>query len=220
MRNIAFDIPENQDIPSILVAIKHYQAKTGNVGKEAPVGFLSEKEQTALYSSEGKFRVSLYKVLLYFYTADALKAGVISLKPAYPYLSLENYLHHKEHWQANKNRLLEEAGLLDFADIDQLMVTLQKKLHGAYHKTNRRIKADKNPHIKFDSKGRMVLATPKVEKINTQSVSSLFSDQKYTSVLKILSDIQRLTGYLDCFRHTALKTRESYPKHPYFMRQF
>ncbi|STX93359.1 Transposase and inactivated derivatives, TnpA family [Legionella londiniensis] len=96
----AFDIPENQDVPAILVAIKHYQSKTGNVGKEAPVGFLSEKEQAALYSSEGKFRVSLYKVLLYFYTADALKAGVISLKPAYRYLSLKNYLHPKEHWQA------------------------------------------------------------------------------------------------------------------------
>ncbi|CAM4470767.1 MAG: Tn3 family transposase ISVsa19 [Legionella sp.] len=178
LRNIAFDIPENQDIPSILVAIKHYQAKTGNVGKEAPVSFLSEKEQKALYSSEGKFRISLYKVLLYFHAADALKAGVISLKPAYRYLSLENYLHPKEHWQANKNRLLEEAGLLDFADIDHLIVALQRKLHGAYHKTNRRIKADKNPHIKFDSKGRMVLATPKVEKINTQSVSSLFADQK------------------------------------------
>ena len=37
LRNIAFDIPEAQDIPAILVAIKHYQAKTGNVGKEAPV---------------------------------------------------------------------------------------------------------------------------------------------------------------------------------------
>lgn len=113
------------------------------MGKEAPVDFLSEKEQAALYSSEGKFRISIYKVLLYFYTADALKAGVISLKPAYRYLSLENYLHPKEHWRANKNRLLEEAGLLDFADIDQLMVTLQKKLHGAYHKTNRRIRQTK-----------------------------------------------------------------------------
>ena len=36
LRNIAFDISENQDIPAILVAIKHYQSKTGNVGKEVP----------------------------------------------------------------------------------------------------------------------------------------------------------------------------------------
>jgi len=44
LRNIAFDITEDQDLPSILVAIKHYQAKIGNVVKEVPVGFLSEKE--------------------------------------------------------------------------------------------------------------------------------------------------------------------------------
>nr|WP_158618911.1 Tn3 family transposase [Legionella qingyii] len=69
LRNIAFDIPENQDIPAILVAIKHYQAKTGNVAKEAPDSFLSEKEQAALYSSEGKFRVSLREA---DYVADGL----------------------------------------------------------------------------------------------------------------------------------------------------
>ena len=27
LRNITFDIPENQDIPAILLAIKHYQTK-------------------------------------------------------------------------------------------------------------------------------------------------------------------------------------------------
>ena len=212
LRNIAFDTSDEQDLPDVMHAIQHYQTKNGNIGKEAPIDFLTDKEQNELYTSEGKFKVSLYKALLYFHTADALKSGVVSLKPAYRYLSLQNYLHPKDHWSVNKHRLLEEAGLLAFADIDELLQVLRKKLHAGYHKTNRRIKEGKNSHIKFDTKGRMVLATPKVEKPHTQSLSALFSDQKYTSILKILSDIQRLTNYLDCFRHHNVKDKKVLPK--------
>jgi len=212
LRHIAFDETENQNSTKILTAIQHYQKKAGKIGKEAPVDFLTEKEQTALYDSAGKFRVSLYKVLFYFHTSEALKAGVVSLKPAYKYLSIENYLHPKLHWQVNKSRLLEEAGLTFFTDIDNVIFTLKNKLNDAYHRTNQRINSDKNLHIKFDKKGRMVLATPKVEKMNTQSLSALFDDQKYVSILKILSDVQKLTHYLDCFRHYSVKDKKILPK--------
>ena len=53
---------------------------------------MSIKDQDQL-NDDGKFRKSLYKSLLYSYSAAALKSGVISLKPSYRYLSLENYLY-------------------------------------------------------------------------------------------------------------------------------
>ena len=213
MRHLSFDKMENQETsPSILLAIQHYQSKAGGIGKEAPIEFLTEKERASLFMEDGKFRVSLYKALLYLHTSDSLKSGLISLAPAYRYLSLEKYLHPKEHWRANKVRLLEETGLTQFADIELLLQMLSKKLHGAYHKTNRRIKDGKNPHITFATKGQMVLATPKVEKINTQPVSALFSECKYVSILQILSDVQRFTGYLDCLRHYSVKDQKILPK--------
>lgn len=211
LRNISFDTTDNQKIPDIMLTIQHYQAKVGNIGKEAPINFLTDKELDELYTPKRKSKVSLYKALLFFHTTDALKAGIISLKLAYRFLSLENYLHRKAHWLANKNRLLEEAGFLAFADIDELLGALKKQLKAGYHKTNGNIKSGKNAHIKFDAKGRMVLATPKVEKLNTHSVSALFAEQKYTSILKILSDIQPLTIYLDCLRHHHVKDKKVLP---------
>jgi TnpA family transposase/ribulose bisphosphate carboxylase small subunit len=212
LRKLEFDETDHENPPEILLAIQHYQDKVGNVGKESPINFLTSQEQDELYTPASKFRVSLYKALLYFHTADAIKAGVISLKPSYRYLSLENYLHPKAHWLDNKYYLLEEAGLLAFADIDQLLKLLRSQLHTGYHTTNRHIRSGKNLYIKFDTKDKMVLATPKVEKLNTQPVSALFADQKYTSILKILSDTQRLTNYLDCFRHHHVKDKRVLPQ--------
>jgi hypothetical protein len=62
------------------------------------------EEQAELYTLEGKFKVSLYKALLYFHTVNALKSEMISLKPSYRYLSLENYLHPKDHWLRMKRK--------------------------------------------------------------------------------------------------------------------
>lgn len=212
LRNLEFDTSNAQETIPIMNALLHYQSKNGNIGKEASIDFLTDKEKKELYTSEGKFRISLYKALLDFHTADAIKSGTISLKPAYRYQSLDNYLHPKDHWEANKIRLLEEAGLLNFLNFDELMDKLKIQLDESYHETNYNINSGKNLFIKFDNQGRMILETPKVEKINTQSVSALFSDQKYKSILKILSDINKVTNFLDCFRHHNIKDKKILPK--------
>jgi hypothetical protein len=49
---------------ALLEAILHYQQKSGSIDKHAPVTFLSGEECVAVTGQDGKFRVSLYKVLL------------------------------------------------------------------------------------------------------------------------------------------------------------
>lgn len=66
LRHLAFDNSVDEKPSPILHAIHHYQAKLGNIGKEAPIDFLNEEEQSALHDKDGKFRVSLYKALLFF----------------------------------------------------------------------------------------------------------------------------------------------------------
>ncbi len=209
-RYLQFDTSE--EITPLLKAIQHYQKKKGKITHKAPTEFLSEKEKQALYDENEKFRPSLYKSLLYLHTAEAMKSGVVSLKPAYRYLSLENYMHDKKHWEANKERLLEEAGLTQFADIDALLSKLMQELDERYIKTNEHINKAENEHIKFNPKGKLILSTPKVDKINVQSLSSIFAEQKYISILKVLSDIQRITPYLDCFRHHSVKDKKVLPQ--------
>ena len=44
LRNITFDTTDKQSPPEIIVAVKHYQIKMGNIGKEAPINFLTNEE--------------------------------------------------------------------------------------------------------------------------------------------------------------------------------
>lgn len=194
----------------IFKAIKHYQLKEGNVTKSAPTNFLPEAVEN-LFSSDEKFRVSLYKALLYFYTADALKAGIINLSPAYRYLSLENYLIRKDVWDIDKDKLIEQAQLTEFKDVLIVLGKLKPELNEQYKTTNNNIISGANTYVKFDTKMRPIINTPKVEKIETKATSSLFAECKYVPILKILKDIQQVADYLSCFKHHSVKDKQILP---------
>jgi len=63
------------DWESLLQGIEYYKEKDGNIGDNPPVDFLDAKEQKVLISPDGKFRVSLYKVLLF--SAIAAVSGLV-----------------------------------------------------------------------------------------------------------------------------------------------
>ena len=210
IKYLSFDATTMQ--PDLLIAIQHYQAKLGVIGKDAPQDFLNATETNVLLDESGKFRVSLYKALLFLHVANALKSGVLSLIPACRYLTLDAYLYSVPRWQQQKENILEQAGLTHFYSFSEVTNQLEKMLNAQYHKTNQRIKTGKNAYIKFDRKNKMVLTTPKVEKINTQSVSALFVDCKQVSILQILSDVNRVTDYLSCFRHHSVKDKKILPR--------
>ena len=122
MRHISFE----ENTTAIYKAIAYYQAKNGNITKTAPSSFMTTAEQNALEDKNGKFLVSLYKVLLYEYAADALRSGEISLEPSYRYLSLENYMYSIEEWSKDRVSLLALANLTHFQDITKLLAHLQQ----------------------------------------------------------------------------------------------
>lgn len=206
MRHLEFE----ENGTTIYKAIAHYQAKQGNISKNAPINFMNTRDQEQ-FPDNDKFRKSLYKALLYFYAADALRAGVISLKPSYRYLSLENYLYPYDKWQQYKNLLFEELQLTDKEDILALLEEFKREIDNHYNKTNQNILKGKNLHIKFDSKSRVVLHTPKVEKPDIQSVASLFTECKYVPILRVLTDVQQVVDYLSCLRHLSVKEKQVLP---------
>ena len=84
--------------PSLREAITHYKEKDGTITPSAPSAFLDEHERKTLVDDNGKFRVSLYKALLFLKMADAIKAGSLNLKLSYKYRSLDDYLIPKDIW--------------------------------------------------------------------------------------------------------------------------
>ncbi len=95
----------------LLEAIVYYRKKSGNIDKHAPIAFLTLEQRSLIVAKDGKFRVSLYKALLYLAVADAIKSGVLNLLHSEKYRSLDDYMIPKINWDANWDEYLQRAEL-------------------------------------------------------------------------------------------------------------
>ena len=102
-------------VRKIVDAIEHFKEKDGAVDKSAPAGFL-DLEEGAAVQKEGKFRVSLYKALLFLHVQSGIKSGALNLEHSYKYRPLDDYLIDRLRWQRDKQHLIERAGLEALVD--------------------------------------------------------------------------------------------------------
>jgi hypothetical protein len=100
VRQIQFD--KNSSNPELFKALEHYQTCDANIDKTAPTNFLKPEERTALISEDGKFRPSLYKILLFVHVAEAIKSGALNLIHSEKYRSLDDYLIPKTKWEKHR----------------------------------------------------------------------------------------------------------------------
>ena len=136
LKTIEFD--EATSNKNIISAIKHFK-ENSNITTTAPNEFLSDEEKTAIYDS-GKFRVSLYKALLFFHVSDAIKNGTLNLRYSLKYRNFEDYLIDKDEWEKNKDILLKVHELDGLKDYDIFIEPIKKKLHSSFKQTNENIK--------------------------------------------------------------------------------
>ena len=100
VRQIQFD--KNSSNPELFKALEHYQTCDANIDKTAPTNFLKPEERTALISEDGKFRPSLYKILLFVHVAETIKSGALNLIHSEKYRSLDDYLIPKTKWEKHR----------------------------------------------------------------------------------------------------------------------
>jgi hypothetical protein len=129
-------------------AVDYYKAKNGEVDKHAPIDFLGPKEQELAFE-DGKFQVSLYKVLFFQAVCDGIKAGTLNLQYSYRYRSLDDYVISKKSWGQHKAEYLKRAKLEKFSDVELVLKELAARLHDQYLKTNTNILLDENELIAF-----------------------------------------------------------------------
>lgn len=116
LTQLSFD-PEDSD-KDLLKAVEHFREKDGILNKSAPTAFLSDQDQQALWNNDGGFRVSLYKMLLFQQTTDAIKRGSLNLKHSYKYKAIDDYLILKEVWNKDQDELLEKANLSHLKELE------------------------------------------------------------------------------------------------------
>jgi TnpA family transposase len=216
--DIVKDIEFDSDTSSktLMAAIEYYKKKDGIIDKKAPTDFLEDNEQDIIFDSEGKFRVSLYKSLLFVKIADTLKAGTMNLKHSYKYRSLDEYLISKAIWNKNKNEYIQRAELTNFHDLETVLETLKHALDKQYNLTNENIINKKNEFITFPKNGVFQLSTPKVETEEAEVISEFFP-KTYISLLEIMSTINKACNFLDVFNHWQTKYNKPKPMDKTFL---
>jgi len=153
VRSVSFDTATTP--PELVEAIRHFQHKRGEIEGGAPLAFLSAREQKMVFDEAGKFRVSLYKALLFIKTADALKAGTLNLIHSHKYRPLDDYLLPAKAWRAERDEWMRRAELTPLRDPRLLLDSLARELDRQYHHTNRRWLAGERPALE-NAHGRHV----------------------------------------------------------------
>jgi hypothetical protein len=197
--------------PSLWKALTHYQDKDGAVDKGAPVAFLSAEQRAALAGRDGKFRVSLYKALLYVEIASAIKSGALNLAHSEKYRPLDDYLVPKADWDARRAEYLGRAQLQGFADCRKTLGGLDRALDARFQESNQRFKAGDNPFLTLRANGTFHVSTPKREETECLSLDAFFPERKYISLLEMLATVDRATDFLGEFEHWHPKHSRTKP---------
>jgi TnpA family transposase len=197
-------------VRKLVDAVEHFKEKDGAVDKSAPAGFLDPEEGAAV-QKEGKFRVSLYKALLFLHVQSGIKSGALNLEHSYKYRPLDDYLIDRVRWQRDKQHLIERAGLEALVDPRKVLKELDEALSQQYLLTNQNITEGKNPHIKFSKNGSFTLATPKQEESDAEPLQQFFPDRRFVPLVEILATVNRFSHYVDELQHPQQRYHHGKP---------
>ena len=195
----AIEFDENTSNKNIIAAIKHFR-ESSNITTKAPKEFLSDEEKSAVYES-GRFRISLYKVLLFFHVSDAIKTGTLNLKYSLKYRNFEDYLLDKDEWENNKEALLKVHELDHLKDYEKFIEPIKEKLEQSFKQTNENIKKGFNTYFTATDDS-YILKTPKLDKKeDEETISKYFPANEYISIIDLLHAINEETDFLSVFQH-------------------
>ncbi len=202
LKALVFDASSpDQDL---LSAVLHFQRTDGQIGQAPPMAFLTSKEQTIVNCTQ-TFRTSLYKMLLFQYTADAIRAGKMNISFSYRYRAIQDYLIPEAQWHAERYRLMELAGLTRFSDGERYLADLKHGLEERFRIVNERYRAGDNPHLSVDDDGLAKIRTPGTAFNEEQAVADLLVQRGIVPVQQLLRDVDQISHFIGCFKHLSPK---------------
>lgn len=197
---------------ALLEAIDHFRNDGDLSASHAPVGFLDAEQKTALVRDDGTLRVSLYKVFLFQAVTTAIKSGDLNVEQSCKYRPMDAYLIERNRWHREKARLLERAGLTEFADPGPVLAGLNAALTAQYRTANDR--AAGNPHLKLRKDGTFHIATPALDARDTDPLGDLFPQRHDLALAQVLETVNNHCNMLRSFEHwqqTHVRQATSHP---------
>ena len=221
---LCFDRDNSDD--ALVSALDSYR-KDGSIARpEIYTPLFNEGEIASFSQKEGRFRISLCKVLFYGKVAEGIRAGRPNLEHSYKYLAVESYFIDPTDWKADKGRLIEQTGLAGFRDAKGTLTKLHDVLNAQFETVHRNFMTGRNRHLKYVRYGpkkgdgtkvgyRPKVSTPAADRGNL-GMARLFEECRYVMLPEILSDMGKATGFTDCFEHPGLKHKKKRPDRKFF----
>jgi TnpA family transposase len=206
----------HSDTPNkpLLKAIQYFRDKQSVIVKTAPTDFLNDEDKAVLVDKEGKFKVSLYKILFFQQVADVIDRGGLRLKYSYNYKDIEDFLIPKKLWDKDPDSFLNKANLAHLKDVGCKFDDYKKMLHHHYQNTNDNILNGKNIHLRKSKNNRYHVVTPKVEK--EESIMALFPTEAAIPLSEVLATVDTATQFSQHFKHLQPLYRKKRPDQSLF----
>ena len=197
----AIEFDEKASHVNIIAAIQYFK-NNPTMSDKAPKEFLNDEEKKVIFES-GKFRVSLYKIILFFHVSDAIKSGTLNLKYSYRYKDFDSYLIDKDEWSKDQYTLLKTHELGHLKEFDTFIGPIKSKVEESFKNTNENIIKGFNTYFTstIDS---FNLKTPKLEKENddaNESIAKYFPHDEYLSIVDVIDSIDQEVDFLSSFQH-------------------
>ena len=210
------EIDTNTSDPDLIEAIDYVLKDHNTILEDAPTNFLLSNELKVIYRDE-QIVPALYKSLLFFHMAKAIKGGRLNLKHSYEYRAILNYLLDQDYWEENRDRILKETGLVRFKDGQSYLDELKAALHAKYESVNEHILNQENPHITINRHGQPSIRTPSAETQDREYISDTLSSSGYVPVLDVLREINSATGFTESLKHHSNKNVKMKPPEDVFL---
>ncbi len=205
---------------NIIDIINYFKINNGKVKIDAPIGFLSKKEQKLVFeiekssdtektdSSKKIINVPLFRMLFFVKAYDFIRSRELTLKYSHRYLAEENYGIPIDEWNRDKINLIKLANLDHLIDPNKIIEQKREKIDKAFVRVNENIANDKNPYIKFTDKGFWNIKTPATDFDTSQYISRVLGDSGSITLSQIMREIDDYNNFSDAFRHTHKKNEK------------
>jgi len=213
LKSLSFQ--DNGNTASLMDAIRNFVNKDGIINISAPLSFLNSDERKALISND-KFRISLYKVFLFRYVAQAVKSGSLNLTYSFKYQSLDCYLIAKGIWETERKILMERADIAKFADPRSLLQELDLKLLEQFESTNAKISSGNNPYFKATKNSHYCIHTPKQEEHLSEPLAQFFPMRHFIPLTEILATVNWQTKFVNELQHLQQQYNRNKPVNSLF----
>jgi TnpA family transposase len=196
----------------LLTAICYFQERAGDLppSPALPIDFLDMADRQQIFTAAGRLRISLYKVLLFRAVRDALRDGSLTVLSSYEYRSVDEYQIPQAQWQLYRDDYLQRANLLGHREPGPMLVALSKQLNTQFKKTNEHLAT--NAQVYLDTRGGWHLHRYQAQdSLEDMGVRLLYPTARVISLRDVLSQVNRLTGFLGKFVHKGFGQKPTPP---------